>query len=131
MSEEKPQTLNRMAEPNAAAPAPEQTGKPSGDWRMPEPEFRQSSGYLPQGFEKRLAPVSPAVPAVAVEPQPDIAEVFTAEPETITRPVARRRNGLTLAVVSLLAIMAIVAILVVFLIVVYFLLRAAPGDTNF
>jgi hypothetical protein len=26
----------------------------SGSWSMPEPVFQQSSGYLPQGFEKRF-----------------------------------------------------------------------------
>jgi hypothetical protein len=31
-----------------------------GKWQMPEPVFQQSSGYLPQGFEKRFPQAVPA-----------------------------------------------------------------------
>jgi hypothetical protein len=46
---------------NTTPPNPAPAAEPStpgssrsGSWSMPEPVFRQSSGYLPQGFEKRF-----------------------------------------------------------------------------
>src|SRR5215467_6191783 len=43
-----------------------------GGWRMPEPVFRQSSGYLPQGFEKRFPLMDPQADISTDEPVADI-----------------------------------------------------------
>jgi hypothetical protein len=123
----------------------------AGQWVMPKPVFRQSSGRLPQGFEKRFAQAETAVvsapssyggtaPALAVEPpvaalptevapQPDVAEeiVYTApEPDAAvkTRSAAMR---ITLIVLGLLAMVAFV---VAFLAVVYFLFLSSPNESQ-
>jgi hypothetical protein len=113
-----------------------------GQWVMPKPVFRQSSGRLPQGFEKQygqadgsngnqasggaatataVALEPPGVETADVAPQPDVGEevVFTA-PEVAPPPVKTRSRAMriTLIVLGLLAMAAFVA---VFLAVVYFL----------
>ncbi|HYJ90278.1 MAG TPA: hypothetical protein VEV84_03145 [Pyrinomonadaceae bacterium] len=52
------------------------TKRPSEGWVMPEPVFRQSSGYLPKGFEERVRAQTSG--AAAVE-QPAAMEKGTAE----------------------------------------------------
>lgn len=51
----------------------------SKTWQMPEPVFRQTSGYLPQGFEKRFPTHPPAAPSegdgVSAQPGEASAEV--------------------------------------------------------
>src|SRR5262250_1939157 len=44
----------------------------AGGWRMPEPVFRKSSGYLPQGFEKRFSEMDPQADISTEEPVSDI-----------------------------------------------------------
>lgn len=46
-------------------PAPAPPAR-AGEWRMPEPVFQQSSGYLPQGFEKRFPQTVP--PTTKLDP---------------------------------------------------------------
>jgi len=46
--------------------------KEAGEWRMPEPVFRKSSGYLPQGFEKRFPAMDPQADISTEEPVADI-----------------------------------------------------------
>lgn len=41
----------------------------ANEWKMPEPVFRQTSGYLPRGFQKRF-PTSDADTAAATAPPP-------------------------------------------------------------
>jgi hypothetical protein len=116
----------------------------AGEWQMPDPVYRQSSGYLPQGFEKQFPQDSPqpvaaqapaAAPlteasAAAVEPQPDIIEVLAAEPPIA--PVATRpgRSGLSIALIAV-GLLAMAAVVVGFLIIVYYLFIAAPAETGF
>lgn len=93
-------------------------------WTMPAPVFRQTSGYLPQGFEKRFpgnaaAESLPAggepgdqVPEAAdIQPQPDISEEFVRPPIAadsvdVKRP-AVRVTFIVLAVVAMLAFAAL------------------------
>ena len=72
---------------NTTPPNPQPANGKSG-WTMPEPVFRRTSGYLPQGFEKRFAQdelkaaddkdTTAEMPApdldAVIEPQPDIGE---------------------------------------------------------
>lgn len=116
-----------------------------GQWVMPKPVFRESSGYLPRGFEKLYGQAAdgsaatavaaavtteePAADEVEVLPQPDLAEeVVYAEPEppapAKTRSTAMR---ITLLVLGLLAMAAIVAI---FLVAVYFLFFNHPSESQ-
>jgi hypothetical protein len=53
-----------------------------GDWVMPEPVFRKSSGYLPKGFEQRVRA------AAAAEPAPDTNEVADDTGEPAAMPAA-------------------------------------------
>lgn len=69
MSDEKePVNEPANAAPNTSENIEVPKEKPPGTWEMPKPVFQQSSGFLPQGFEKRF-------------PKPDAqAEVPTDEP---------------------------------------------------
>lgn len=49
--------------------------KRTSEWKMPEPVFRQTSGYLPQGFEKKYgAPTDNPVSDEAVTTEPATTE---------------------------------------------------------
>ena len=78
---------------NTTPPNPGQNSAKSG-WSMPEPVFRKTSGYLPQGFEKKFsqdevksdvdddtstASMSRPNELSDVEPQPEISEFLKAE----------------------------------------------------
>ena len=56
--------------------------RPSGDWQMPTPIFRQTSGYLPEGFEKHYG-TAEQVPSVADAdlevPTPEVVNEETPE----------------------------------------------------
>jgi hypothetical protein len=119
--------------------------KPDGEWEMPEPVYRQSSGYLPQGFEKQFpqpaaAPAaSPSVPpqspatdgaVAAVEPQPDIIDVLAAEPPVAPVVVRAGRSPVTIVLI-VVGLLAMAAVVVGFLIVVFYLFVAAPAETSF
>lgn len=123
---------------------------PPGQWIMPKPVFRQSSGRLPQGFEKQFGQLNgldggqstagtAAAVALAVEPpptqladvapQPDVAEeVIYAGPEPAPPEKTRSRAmRITLIVLGVLAIVSFVAI---FLAVVYFLFLSNPNESQ-
>lgn len=46
-------------------------GPAANEWKMPEPVFRQTSGYLPRGFERRF-PISDAETAAPPPPPPSV-----------------------------------------------------------
>lgn len=56
-----------------------------GGWQMPEPVFRKTSGYLPQGFEKQFGTAAQASPEAESEDEPN--EVAAQEAETAEVPV--------------------------------------------
>jgi len=107
--------------------------KAAGDgWQMPEPVFRSTSGYLPQGFEKKFphygtddeTPTAPApqAPDIEVEPQPEIAE--TAEsPSDISpnEPPTIKKGGAGRIILVLLGLFVAFGLVVAFIAVVYFL----------
>src|SRR5258708_17832697 len=73
-------------EPADAAPNTSETievpkEKAPGAWEMPTPVFQQSSGYLPQGFEKRFPVPDPQADVPTDEP---VAEVPVANAPTGT-----------------------------------------------
>jgi hypothetical protein len=135
----------------AAAKAP-------GQWVMPEPVFRKTSGILPQGFTDRYghlaaldAPTedpaamddvptensaaSPPAPATAaaplVEAQPDISELVAevAPPQPAAAPRKKKNTAFRL-VFSLLGLAVGVLFLALFLAVVYFLFLA-PAEGGY
>lgn len=89
--------------------APPPPKKPDA-WVMPEPVFRQTSGYLPKGFEKNFEPgrsdlpddasaealtaeelASGPAPAPAVAAQPDLSEAILSQ-ELADEPVSSVRT---------------------------------------
>jgi hypothetical protein len=121
-------------------------------WRMPEPVFRQSSGSLPESFERKArpdyggvnaataaavasppaampapAPVTPAPAVTAVQPQPDLAEQFPPEPVEESAPEKPTRSRAMKIVFALLGIAAMVIFAIVFLSVIYCLFFNESG----
>jgi hypothetical protein len=132
--------------PNPALPS-----KASSGWEMPTPVFQQTSGYLPQGYEKRYGQsVQPAnepdtltpdavekqptgepveqAPAVTVEPQPEISDEHTfVEPIATGTPLPKKRSGVVRAFLTIAALLVGFVILVVFVGLIYYLFLA-PSD---
>lgn len=115
-----------------------------GQWVMQKPVFRQSSGYLPQGYEKlygqsdgstatavaaAVATETPAAEEVEILPQPDVSEEVTyAEPEP-PAPVKTRSTAMRITLL-VLGLLAMAAIIVMFLAVIYFLFFSSPGESQ-
>lgn len=106
-------------------------------WSMPEPVFRKTSGYLPQGFEKKfsqseLKPASndndstaemPAPDlAVDIEPQPEITDHGVDEPlAAAASPSAPKKSSAAKVVFTILGVILALALVVVFIAVIYIL----------
>ena len=85
MSEEAtPQAQSNEDDVNTTPPNPPAKDGKAG-WSMPEPVFKKTSGYLPQGYEKLFpqaavddsnstAEMPPPDPSADVEPQPEIGD---------------------------------------------------------
>lgn len=113
---------------------------PGQGWKMPEPKFQQSSGYLPQGYLEKIgfeAPMQSSVSAAAatapaaaplpdVEPQPDLSEQLDAQPQVTVppKPAARERSSGSRVLMIVLGLLAMAAFIAVFLGVVYYLFLA-------
>ena len=114
------------------APAPP---KPN-EWTMPEPVFRKSSGYLPQGFAERLrpadeaggqadpegaAPASPAAAEMPIAAQPDVDDAAAEAPPPVEiEPVPKKKRGILRVLLMILGlIIAFAAIAAVATIVVF------------
>jgi len=69
--EKEPVNEPAHAAPNTSENIEVPKEKGSGGWQMPDPVFRQTSGYLPQGFEKRF-PMDPQADISTDEPIADI-----------------------------------------------------------
>jgi hypothetical protein len=115
---------------------------------MPTPVFRKTSGYLPQGYEKRFSQdelkaqddndSTAEMPAPElsgdVEPQPDISEVsgqpFAAEQPAAAVAVAPAKRSAAKVVLLMLGLLIAAALLVVLIAVVYlFYLMPTPDAT--
>lgn len=115
-----------------------------GQWVMPKPVFRESSGYLPRGFEKiygqsdgaaatavaaAVAEEEPSAQEVAVMPQPDVTEEVTyTEPEP-PAPVKQRSTAMRITFV-ILGLLAMAVIVAAFLVAVYFLFFSSPSESQ-
>ena len=129
--------------PNPALETEEDTG-----WKMPKPVFRKTSGYLPQGYEKKAsqdevkqvvdddtstASMEKPVGLVDVGPQPNMHESdpgfqvsAAAAPE---KPVKKGR--LTSVFLTIFLLLLTIGLIVAFLAVVYFLFLSPSNDTTF
>ena len=138
---DRPPVSEHTTAPPDPVPAP-----PSGGWKMPEPKFQQSSGYLPQGYIEKLGlGVNPqagaAAPAMApqaelpeVEPQPDISESPNMEAVATApvQPAKKQRSTGARVMMILLGLLAMAAFIAIFLTVIYYLfLRSGNGSGQF
>jgi len=90
-----------------------------GEWKMPEPVFRKTSGKLPTGFQKKFETDDTTSPPPTIS-----SDGAVAIPSTEPRP-----KSPTLKIVAVaLALAAMVAFLVVFLSVVYFFFLRSSGS---
>lgn len=105
---------------------------------MPEPVFRKTSGYLPQGYEGRFPQDDPGdevaapdagydepsavAPAAAVEPQPDIHDTSDGHGAAIAEasPAPKKSSGgkVVLVIFGVLFALALVGL---FIAVIYYL----------
>ncbi|MEO8648251.1 MAG: hypothetical protein ABI539_03700 [Acidobacteriota bacterium] len=129
---------------------------PIQKWEMPKPVFRQTSGYLPQGFEKQYgagtgpaatvgpaaesfgsaavrAPEPPAAaaapPESAIRPQPELPEELEFS-EPVPAAAKPKQSPVRRIVLSVVGIVLILAFLLAFLAAVYFLFLAPGRDTG-
>ena len=147
MSEEEREDAEQTGTPQVTTQENALGEKPAGEWQMPEPVYRKTSGYLPQGFENQfpqgtpqaaaaspspapLPAVAAAAPAADVEPQPDIIEVLAAEPPLAPVTVQAGRSTLSIVLI-VLGLIAMGVIIVGFLVIVYYLFLAEPAQTSF
>jgi hypothetical protein len=113
---------------------PAKDGK--GGWTMPEPVFRKTSGYLPQGFEKKFAPAelkggredsTAEMPApnisTGIEPQPDIHDTLDEGigPAVAAAVPAPKKSSGAKVIFAILGILITLALVVVIIAVIYFL----------
>jgi hypothetical protein len=122
--------------------------KPSGGWAMPEPVFKKTSGYLPQGFNKPFS-LTPqgnedttaeqpkpeisrpqAAPIPDVEPQPDVIEDGSLEPAIAVPPANPQKKGIVGRILMiLLALIIVVLTAAVLLGVISFVFWPRPEGT--
>jgi hypothetical protein len=123
----------------------------SGVWAMPEPVFKKTSGYLPQGFNKPFNPASQgnenttveqpkpeisqpqtAAPNVPdVEPQPDVIEDGSLEPAIVAPPPTPKKKGIVGRILMiLLALIIVVLMAAVVVFVIWFVWPRPEGTIN-
>lgn len=126
-----------------ASEAPEL--KPQGVWQMPSPVFRQTSGRLPQGFEKVSKPANavppetpspvaaPAAspPVADIAPQPYVSEDLGGIAVEMPRPAARRSPQGAKILLILLAIVGALIVAVIFAAVVFYFVLASRPESSF
>ncbi len=114
----------------------------AGEWQMPNPVFRKTSGYLPQGFEKQFGlEGEEPIPAVEskgaaisanVEPQPDLSELLISEaPPLALQAEAKPKSGAARIVMIVIGLLGMIIFIGIFLTVIYFLFLAEPRSGQF
>lgn len=111
-------------------------GSAAGGWSMPQPVFRQSSGYTPQrgqaaAVADAVAP-SPSPGGLDIEPQPDLHEAVPDEP-VASVPVSSQveeKSGRS-AVWAVVTLFVIAVFIIAFSVGVYFLFFRTGSDGAF
>ena len=127
MSEDSnPQAQSTEDDVNTTPPNPPAKDGKSG-WSMPEPVFKKTSGYLPQGYEKLFPKAAvddsnstaemppPPEPEADVEPQPEIGDP-TEQAVPVNGAVAaapKKGSGFKLALIILGVLFAIGLVVVI------------------
>jgi len=148
-----PNTEPAPAAPNTSENIEVPNNRPPGSWEMPTPVFKQSTGYLPQGFQARfpaesqgtatakeapaLVAAVPPPPALEIsespdiQPQPNLSEDFTVDESALPQPPAVIKKGSGgQAIYVVLGISAMAVVGLGFLILVYYLFFYHPGDSQ-
>ncbi len=133
---------------NTTPPNPSQTAGNTG-WTMPEPVFRKTSGYLPQGFEKKysqeegdettaddrvtaVAPEPKPASVSDVQPQPKITDTYeVAVPTTDENSAEPKKGGRAKIIFTIIGLLLAVALVAAFIAVVYFLFLSPASDRTF
>ena len=118
--------------------------KQPGVWQMPSPVYRQTSGRLPQGFDKAAKPAAapeadpPVAPAAAaastvadIAPQPYVSEDLGAIAIDLPRPAERRSPQAAKILLILLAIVGVVIVAAVFALVIFYFVLASKPESSF
>jgi hypothetical protein len=132
---------------NTTPPNPPAKDGNSGSWTMPEPVFRKTSGYLPQGFEKRYsqdeiksstddydstAEMPTPELAADIEPQPEIPDLLEEGSAMSQSPVAvPRKSSAAKVIFTILGLLLALALVVVFIAVVYYFFLMPSSDSTF
>ena len=95
--------------------------KETGPWQMPEPVYRQTSGYLPKGFEKQF-------PQAAGD-EGDIIEKLAAQ-QPLPPVTATPSYGRLFILIGVLLGVGAVAALLIFA-AYYFLFASRAAETTF
>lgn len=134
---------------NTTPPNPQTVNDKSG-WSMPKPVFRKTSGYLPQGFEKRFSQdelktsqddsdsttemAAPDLDA-EIEPQPDISETpnvaFDSDQTAAAAAPARAKGSALKVVFVVLGLIFAAALAVVAVVAVYLFYLMPSSDSTF
>ena len=142
-----PQPAPTEEDVNTTPPNPQMSdGK--GGWTMPEPVFRKTSGYLPQGYEKRFSQddirssaddndSTAEMPApelsADIEPQPDISEThdaaFTAQAAAPVAAAPAKRSAAKFLLIALVLFVALGLIVVLAAAVYLYYLMPNPDAT--
>lgn len=134
-------------EANTTPPNPPAPVDGKSDWKMPDPVFRKTSGYLPEGFEKRYPQAeikgvddtvsTDSMPrpdlTVDVGPQPDIGDAAesASSPDTAASATAPKRgSGLRIAL-WIIGLLAAIGLIAVFIAVVYVLFLSPSANGTF
>lgn len=91
---------------------------PPHEWQMPEPVFRQTSGRLPQGFEKHLENARAQHAASNPEPSKEVVDEISKTDTSNAEP--KPKSSTLKLVLILLGLAAMVGFLIAFLTLVYF-----------
>lgn len=111
-------------------------GAAAGGWSMPQPVFRQSSGYTPQRGQAAAVPDASAPASMPggldIEPQPDLHEAVPDEPVAAvpaSSPV-KEKSGRS-AVWAVVTLFVIAVFVIAFSVGVYFLFFRSGSDGAF
>ncbi|MFL6467019.1 MAG: hypothetical protein ACJ72Z_03585 [Pyrinomonadaceae bacterium] len=142
MSEEAiPQNAPSEDDVNTTPPNPVKNDGASG-WTMPEPVFRKTSGYLPQGYENKFGEVdlksgadetesTAEMPAPDIGPQPDIAEHSDSAAAAAPAVAAPKKGSAAKVVLTILGLLLALGLVVVFIAVIYILFLMPKSDGTF
>jgi len=146
MNDDRPSDVPPLGEVDTTPPNAPEPEQQSGGWKMPEPKFQKTSGYLPQGYLDQVdaagqatqrAPENDvhgpaAVPSAQVEAQPDLNEQIADIP-ALAAPtsVVNQRSPAVRITLIVLGLLAMIGFVAVFLAVIYFLFLAPQASGQF